>query len=426
MALSPQSLTRPDAASLALLAALGILLIGLPVPTPIRALLEIGILGAAVAMTVLKLRSGEPMQLARIAFLAMMALYVALLAHSNLPSVTVGLQGIRYTMVSIAGLMLGLTLPDGGRIRLIPAITLLLLASAALSLAVHLFFPGVESSFDRTADVSTSMLGGETRMQGLLSGPFHVAILGTFLTLAGAWTLALRRPIGALMITIGGAVLLLAKVRTGIITVALGLVVLIALAVHLRRTRPELFGWVHLGSWRSALVALLAVAVVGITIGAVAGDNVAVKQIKGLPTDHRVASRVDAIEDALDVSLDSPLTGWGPGASASGLKHDFWDADKVQINPHSGALGLTVEAGVGALICFLLIGGQAALALLRQLRRGAQAEAAGLAVAAALPIAAFWLIGDGLAALPITLALSLIVGVFLADGFALDEDGETG
>lgn len=255
---SIRSLNRAELARIALLVALGILLVGLPVPIPIRALLEISILGAAALVTLFGLSRGAPMQIARIGFLAMLVLYTALLFHSNLPSLATGLEGVRYTMVSIGGLMLGLALPDlkGGRpVRLIPAITVLLLASAALSLAVHLFAPGVESSFDRTADITTATLGGEPRMQGLLSGPFHVAILGAFLTIAGLWVLMLRRPIGGLLLVIGGAVLLLAKVRTGLITALIGLIALVVLALYLRRSQPDLIGWLHLKGKRGLAIA---------------------------------------------------------------------------------------------------------------------------------------------------------------------------
>ncbi len=440
--MSIRALNRDEAGRIALLVAVGILLIGLPVPIPIRALLEVGIMAGAVAVTVLGLSRGTDFRVARIAYLLTLALYLALLLHSNLPGIRVGVEGIRYAMVAVSGLMLGLALPDrvevapGRRnLRLIPAISMLLLVAAAASLIIHLYFPDVETSFDRAAALSTTMLGGQMRMQGLLSGPFHVAMLGAFLTLAGAWQLIRRQPVGLILLVVGETVLLLARVRSGLIATVLGFFVLAALAWFQRDADPRLRGLGRLRFAGGLAVVPLLVVLVSIPIstgngidGSASspsgtsdaptatngGGNSALTEFEGISGDHRTKSRLKAIEEATDLSLESPITGWGPGSAASGLKADFVDNGKTQINPHNGVLVITMDAGVGGLVFFLLITGSVLVALIQELWRKRQTEAAGLAVAAAIPLGVFWVLGDGLAALPISLSLMLIVGVFAA------------
>jgi hypothetical protein len=99
MRLIPESPDRSWYARLILLAGLAILLAGLPVPIPVRALIEVSVMGAAAVVTVLGLARHSRMQVARIAFLLMLVLYVALLSKPNIPDLSSGLQGIRYTMV---------------------------------------------------------------------------------------------------------------------------------------------------------------------------------------------------------------------------------------------------------------------------------------------------------------------------------------
>jgi|GEM_PF-3007920 len=433
MRLIPESPDRSWYARLILLAGLAILLAGLPVPIPVRALIEVSVMGAAAVVTVLGLARHSRMQVARIAFLLMLVLYVALLSKPNIPDLSSGLQGIRYTMVAISGLMLGLALPDreGERFGLLEAVSVLLLVAATASLAVHALAPGYEESLSRSADIATSMLGGQMRMQGLLSGPFHVSMLGSFLTLAGAWILPQARRRGAWYLAaglsflgIGIALVLLARVRTGMIVTGLGLLVLLVVGIQqdpgfgqfFRALRPR-----RLRDWAIAAVAVLALA--GIVV--VASQNVAVQEIGHLPHDHRVNSRVDAIEASWDVATDSPLTGWGPGSASTGLRKDFVDAGKTFEAPHNGALGLVIEAGLGALICFLVIVGTTLVNLFREFRRGRQKAATGIALAALMPVLGFWVVGDALAALPISLCLFLITGIYLANGIALDRRVET-
>lgn len=416
---------------LALIIGLAILLAGLPVPIPLRALVEVAIMAAATVVTALGLARHSRMQVARIAFLLMLALYTVLLANSNVPDPSTGMQGIRYTMVAISGLMLGLGLPDreGDRAGLIEVVSLLLLAGALASLAVHAFAPGYEESLKRSADATTATLGGVMRMQGLLSGPFHVSMLGSFLALAGAWILALGRrrvalaAVGAIFLATGVALLGLARVRTGMLVTALGLLLLLIVGIHqgpgfrgaIRSLKPE-----QARSWAFVSAGLIAFA----GLGFLASQNVAVQKIGDLPNDHRVDSRLDAIGNSADLALDSPLSGWGPGSASSGLRQDFVDAGKLHETPHNGALGLLIEGGIGALACFLVIFGTAIVNLVRQIGQGRQRAKTGIAIASIVPVLGFWVVGDALAALPISLCLCLVTGVYLANGINLERQAE--
>ena len=256
----------------------------------------------------------------------------------------------------------------------------------------------------------------KTVCRGCFAGPFHVAMLGAFLAAAGTWTLFLKKPIGVLLIAAGLALLLLAKVRTGIIALIIALLLLAALAFFFRSAADSSPLKALKPTGVQGALGILAVVVGLAGVGVIASQNVAVQRIADLPQDQRADSRWTAITDSLELTGESPITGWGPGASASGLKFDFRDQGKEQATPHNGALGLTVEAGVGALACFLLIAGSAALGLFREIARRKQVWASGVATSAVAPIAVFWILGDGLAALPISMCLSMIVGVFIANG----------
>jgi hypothetical protein len=406
-------------ARLALVAALAALLVGLPVPIPVRALLEVGIMGAATLVTLVGALRSTDMRVARIAFLAMLALYVGLLLNSNIPDLSSGLQGIRYTMVAISGLMLGLALPDrpGDQLGLIKVIAVLLLTSAIASLVVHLLAPGYESSLSRSADEATSVLGGQKRMQGLLSGPFHISILGSFLALAGAWILHLRRPVGGVFLAVGIALLLLSRVRTGLLTTGIGLLILLAIGFQQNPTsRFSLRSLWPRGKRTWAILALVVAALIGVV--AFASDNSAVKGVVDLPNDQRVESRLDMLNEAVDLAWESPITGWGPGSSATATRLDFVEAGKVHVKPHNGALGIIIESGIIGLTLFCLLCGSTLLNLWRSSRLEKQKRMTGVAAAAVIPLVGFWSFGDALAALPITLCLGLIVGIYLANGFA--------
>lgn len=418
---------------IALMTGVAVLLAGLVIPAAIRALIEAGVLAAAFLATVSTIREHRFLRLARIGFLLLIAIYVALLLHPNLPSLKVGMEGIRYTLVAVAGLLLGIAMPDRpGQIRLIPAITTLLLAGVAVSLAVHLIFPGLEDSLDRSADVATGQLGGQIRMQGLLSGPFHISMAGAFLTLSGIWLLLRQDFRGVPLLVVGESVLLLARVRTGLLVTALGIVLLIVLLLRQQRVDPGL-SKVTRGRW---LVTALAVPVLAVVVGLAAGfaengstttsggnnrgGNSGILELQSVATGHRTASRVTAMKSAVRSVEDSPAVGWGPGAAASGLSHDFAAAGKRYEGPHNGPLGVMVETGIVGFLCFLLTVVPTLARLVRELLSGRQPAASGIALAAALPLGCFFLVGDALGALPVSLCLALITGVYLAGAARLE------
>lgn len=377
-------------------------------------------MGTAALVTLLGAFRNSEMRWARIAFLTMLALYVVLLSNPNIPDLNSGLQGIRYTMVAISGLMLGIALPDrpGEPFAMIKVVSMLLLICALASLAVHLLAPGYESSLSRSADEATSVLGGQKRMQGLLSGPFHVSMLGCFLTLAGVWILQLRRPVGGLFLATGISLLLLSRVRTGLLTTGLGLLILLVIAIQQRpdsRLSLRSF-WPH-GRMTWAVVAACAAVLVGVAV--FASGNSAVKGITDLPNDQRVESRLDLLDEANNLAWRSPITGWGPGSASTATRQDFVESGKEHSTPHNGALGILIEGGIAGLILFLLICGSTLLNLWRSSRPESQRRMTGIAAAAVIPLAGFWPVGDALAALPITLCLSLIVGIYLANGLAI-------
>jgi O-antigen ligase len=161
---------------------------------------------------------------------------------------------------------------------------------------------------------------------------------------------------------------------------------------------------------------LVVAALIGVV--AFASDNSAVKGVVDLPNDQRVESRLDMLNEAVDLAWESPITGWGPGSSATATRLDFVEAGKVHVKPHNGALGIIIESGIIGLTLFCLLCGSTLLNLWRSSRLEKQKRMTGVAAAAVIPLVGFWSFGDALAALPITLCLGLIVGIYLANGFA--------
>lgn len=416
---------------ISLLTGLAVLLAGLVVPIPIRAVTEVTILGASVLAAVDGLRREQRFRIARIAFLLLFVLYAALLLHPNLPDLRTGLEGIRYTLVALAGLFVGLALPDReGRPRMIPAITGVLLIGATVSLAVHLIDPSFEQSLKRSADIATGMLGGQIRMQGLLSGPFHAAMLGAFLTLSGVWCLIRRSLWGVPLLVIGELVLLLARVRTGLITVLLGLIVLAVLGWRMRNRDQPVSRPAPINRLAPILTIPLLLAVgfgagfvegngsanlVGESSSSGSSDNAAVSGLGSLPGDHRTGNRLKSMRSALDSTVNSPIIGRGPGSAASGLEAGFLDAGKVHEQPHDGPLGVAVEVGLVGLVAFLFLIGSVLANLTRALWAGRRPAEAGIASAAIFSLGFFFLTGDALGALPVSLSMLLLTGVYLAN-----------
>ncbi|HET9163817.1 MAG TPA: O-antigen ligase family protein [Solirubrobacterales bacterium] len=370
-------------------------LAGLLVPYAVSVAVQAGLALVVIGSTAWAFAKREPTAWGALALLAVVGLWVLLAFHPNVPSLSVGLLGVRKTTFFLLGLALGLVWPgrsaEGGERALIK----LLLLVALATVAVHAFLPDLESSFERGASVYTEEFAGHARVSGFFSGPFHVSLLGTFLVL-WAWhgylskaesgrVLAACLAAGLLLVDLSG-------VRTGYATIGLGVALTLLLRPSTRASKLRVV----------ALTGLLAIAV-GVLLSTSLVRDPALSSLGHLSGDSRVASRLETISESERMIGESPLIGWGAGSAGSTLGADFFLGRHV--TSHDMALGFLVEGGflglalVGVALFVALWGSRGLLSLRHP------------AAAAALSLIGFAIAGDVSEALPVSFFLMAFIGL---------------
>jgi O-antigen ligase len=353
------------------------------------------LLVAAVVFTASAFRRNEPVAWGAAAVLAIVGFWCLLLLNPNVPGLTTGLLGLRKMTFMFVGLAIGLVWPKG-TVRDAEGLLVRMLCIAGIGvLIVHIFFPDIEASFVRGANIYSEEFMGTARVSGFLPGPFHASLLGAFLVL-WAWHALLSKAESRLFIAVmaltGLWVLVLADVRTGYVTVALGIVLTLLLRPGARRSRLRTVGLT--GLLVAAVVLLLSTSLV---------SNQAVSSIPNLGSDSRVASRVETIHVSEEMIGDSPLLGWGPGSAGSTLESAFFL--RRHVTSHDQVLGFLVEGGIAGLL--VVIG---ALWLALRYTKGLR-SLTHPAAAAAIGLVGFGLAGDVSEALPISLFLMILIGL---------------
>lgn len=405
----------PSLTSLAFLAALGVAVIAaiaarigwplatlLPLlagalltPQPLALVAQAGtmLLAAGLCLSaILRRDSRAPIALA---FLALLGYWTLQIFNSNVPDIETGLLGLRKTAVVFAGLVVGVFWPYGSTPKIETWLIRLLVAMGILALGVHFLLPGLEQSFSRGADEYTALFNGEERMQGFFPGPFHVALLGAFVTVWGAYAYAARTvaPMeSAVYLVAGLAILLQASVRTGFVTVAIGIVLLPLLRSGRRASRLRTTGL-------TALLVLLACVLLATEVF----QNDAISSISQLSGDQRALGRLDTWAESITAIQASPVIGWGAGAAGSTLGPAFGGG--VHVTSHNAALAWGVEGG---LVGLMLV----AVLLMSLLARSSELlSAAHPASAAVIAFVVFGLTGEVGEALPVSLFLAIVVGL---------------
>jgi O-antigen ligase len=233
-------------------------------------------------------------------------------------------------------------------------INLLLLGTAGVSLAVHYISPALELALvPRSAGIYTYMYGGAVRAQGILSGPFHLSMLGTYLLLAGLYeSLFLRRiVVPAAFALVGAACVLETEVRTGMVIALAGTALYLVgiLVILLRRSFAYVF-------------VLLAVALLVLSFGTwvAFGDAESLpKSVTSLATlgqDQRAVGRVETWRESVSLAIESPGLGWGTGSAGDTLGSLF-TGNVRHVTAHNVFLKYLVEGGVlaGALFVGLVV-----------------------------------------------------------------------
>jgi len=268
------------------------------VPTSASEGVQAALLLAAVVFTAAAFRRGDSAAWGAVAALGVVGFWCLLLLNPNVPDLTTGLLGLRKMIFMFVGLAIGLVWPKADASGAEGLLVRMLCAAGIGVLVIHFLLPGVEESFVRGANIYSEEFMGQARVSGFLPGPFHASLLGAFLVLWG-WHAFLskaesRRFVGVLVVT-GLWLLVLANVRTGYVTVALGVVLTLLLRPGGRHSRLKTVG----------LTALLAVAV-GVLLSTSLVSNRAVSSIPNLGSDARVESRVQTIHESEELIGDSP------------------------------------------------------------------------------------------------------------------------
>jgi len=380
---------------IALALLLPLLLAGLLVPIGVSAAAQLGLAVLAAGLAAAAFLRRDPLAWPAIAALAVVGVWMLLTLNPNVPSLSVGLVGVRKTTFVFVGLAIGLLWPRGSSADGERLIVRMLCVAGLAALGVHLYLPGLEDSFARGASIYTEQFAGGQRMAGFFAGPFHVSLLGAFLVL-WAWHAYLaneeRRWLVVTYAITGALLLAFADVRTGFLVAGLGVAITLLLRPAVRGSRLKVAAATAFAAGACAL--LLTTPLL---------ESEAASSLPHLAGDSRVASRVDTLRASGQMVGEAPLLGWGAGSAGSTLADEFRPGRHV--TSHNMALGLLVEGGAVGL---LLVG----LVLLVTLRRADGLGTLGHpAAAAGISLAGFGLAGQVSEALPISLFLMMLLGL---------------
>jgi len=316
--------------------------------------------------------------------------------NPNVPSLDVGLIGFRKSVTFLLGVAMGLGW-RGSRMRGLRLAWGCLFAEAVISLFIHLAFPSIERAIVRRSGLSSWMIGGVERMQGLLGGPFHVSMLGAFLFISAfAPGIVIRqRWLRVTAAVVGLGCVYFSQVRTGMAAIAIGALILTVATGSARR-------------WVGRLISISAVGVLAVlfidplTEYARKVTALRILMDSGME-DTRFTGRYATWSKSLDMIDRSPLVGSGSGSAGDTLDPYFAGAEHV--TSHNVFLKYTVEGGVlqGILFVALCIG----LGLAVRRRR----DPTSFGVAAGVTFLVFGAVGSAVEAVPVSLGMAVIVGL---------------
>ncbi|WP_155289252.1 O-antigen ligase family protein [Rhodococcoides fascians] len=326
--------------------------------------------------------------------------WAILMFHGNVPDLNTGLLGFRKTVLAIGGIVLGCAVAR----KAIPRVELLIVRLISLAVAVSLlgyfFFPQIAELVPRAADKYTALYRGQERLQGVFSGPFHVA--GAAVLLIG-WALVRRKTyprLSAIAFAIGAVATYFTFVRSAYIAV-----VLIVLAAALAATSVTA---------RVRRLYILAIAgVVAYLILARGGPLTdTAESISSFSSDGRFQNRIPEWQTGLRMFLDSPIYGWGSGSAGDTLGPAF--AGGEHVTPHNILLKFAVEGGLIGLVLLIAVVSTVASGISWRDQQGQ------LATVSAVGLLAMGITGSSIDTLPVSyLALVLVglgVGLTTPDG----------
>jgi O-Antigen ligase len=333
--------------------------------------------------------------------LMVMATWLLLGANPNIQDFHTALLGTRKTTLVFIGIGVGALWPFQTWRAAERLIVGLLIGAAVLCLLIHFGDPAYENSLPRGANVYTSLFQGKLRMQGIYAGPFHIAVLGTFLCLRG-WHLLLIRPRwqALCLMALGAIVVLEADVRTAFVTIALGVALTLVLRPPRRIPRASNF-------WKTLAAGTVALALVA---SGSLGQNAALSSLSelssasGFSEEQRADTRLVSWSTAVDYFRESPVVGLGPGSAGAALGGNEYHLDK-HVTSDNEYLAVLVEGGVIGVLVVLL-----ALWALARYSTGLL-DISSPSCAAALALFGFAFTGNVFETLPISLFLCVLLGL---------------
>ena len=334
--------------------------------------------------------------------LIVMATWLLLGSNPNIQDFHTALLGTRKTTLVFIGIGVGALWPADTWRDAEQLIVGLLIGAAVLCLLVHFGDPSYENSLPRGANIYTSLFQGKLRLQGIYAGPFHIAVLGTFLCLRGWHLLLIRRPgwQAFCLTALGGIVVVEADVRTAFVTIALGVALTLVLRPPKQIPRAGNL-WKTLAA--GAVVLLLAAS------GAL-GQNAALSSLSelsstsGIGEEQRADTRLVSWSTAVSYFRESPVVGLGPGSAGAALGGSEYHLDK-HVTSDNEYLAVLVEGGVIGVIVVLL-----ALWALARYSTGLL-DISNPSCAAVLALFGFAFTGNVFETLPISLFLCVLLGL---------------
>ncbi|WP_197378192.1 O-antigen ligase family protein [Mycolicibacterium mengxianglii] len=246
------------------------------------------------------------------------------------------------------------------------AVIIILNVLLAGSIVTYFWFPQLTVK-STDAGIYTGMFQGQERMQGLFSGPFHVALAALLLIGWAIVRMRTDRLLATASLLLAGAGGYLCLVRTFYAALALMLVVFVLVSpnwmVGIRRAATI----VGLGS--ALLVSTLLFPNLS-RLGDIAST------ILNFETDDRFTNRFRRYATAADLIETSPVFGWGPGSAGDTL---LFPSGYQHVTAHNIVLKLMVEGG---LIGIVLWGGLVASLIVFTRRKSSWKQLSALALTA--------------------------------------------
>lgn len=373
---------------------------GLLTPRALEGAAEGLLVGVAAVGTVGAALRHDPRWRVGAACLLVPGVWLILGLNPNVPGASVALLGTRKSTLVFAALAIGALWPKSTAHETERLTVVLLALGGIVSLGLHYLAPSIENNLGRSSGAYTLLFHGKPRLEGIYSGPFHVALLGTFLVLR-AWHINLtwgreRLRSTLWLAALGLPLIILAQVRTAYVSLLLG--VLLTLIFSPRgRVR---------GRWRLLLrTAALGVVLVLFLVAGL-GSNSALTSIPTIGSDARATNRIGSLSTGLSTFVHSPLVGTGPGSAGAADATDF--VDRQHLTADDEFLAMLVEGGIVgvlALACAALTFSHFA----RDLTSPRFASAAALYC-----LAGFCATTNAFEAIPVSVFLAVLIGAAAA------------